>query len=67
MNAKFFVCLFVCIWGRKGVSIFLSLEDHFESKLKYSELGMDCPNRSHPEFLRSSVEADFTVLHSRKE
>lgn len=54
--------------GGKGVSIFSFLEDHFESKLKYSELGMmDCPNRSHPEFLRSSVKADFLILHSRKE
>lgn len=53
--------------GEEGCQYFSFPGGPFESKLKYSELGMDCPNRSHPEFLRSSVEADFTVLHSRKE
>ena len=60
--------LFICVYmGEEGCQYFSFPGGPFESKLKYSELGMDCPDRSHPEFLRSSVEADFTVLHSRKE
>lgn len=60
--------VYLCVCGGGGVSgFFFPWRARLESKLKYSELGMDCPNTNHPEFLRSYVEADFAFLHRRKE